>query len=417
MSVPVSHTTPAAISGHVSSPGHQAFVPREVPRLPYGVVLQWPVRFDGTPAGYARVWLGNVLIVLLTLGLAWPWTYRRSQRYLLRHTEVAGHRLDFRLPPRVLWPRMLVTVVLWGGVAVAAMGSPWAGLLALAMCGAVWPLLIYLKVLQRVSSVAWGGRRLWFDGPWQGVYRATLVTLVLGVSTLCSALLSWHGHLQQGWWMTGALVAAWLLYLPVRYWNLFQYRQHHIRLGPMRLLWQGTRVAMLGVFARVAVWMLLVMSLVGGVALMGVGGWLLLHRPVSDRGAIVCGVLAGVVVLSLVVPYLEARLINLVWNKTGNRYLRFRSQVPVGPYVRQRALNVWGVILSLGLYWPWAVISNRRLRMQSLVVWSRVEPEVLLAHWPCRESDVPPPALPVSTLMPDGPGLSTQPSFVSRFEA
>jgi len=54
---------------------------RDVPRLPQGVVLRFPVRFDATGEAYARLWASNLFLLVLTLGLAWPWTFRRRERF------------------------------------------------------------------------------------------------------------------------------------------------------------------------------------------------------------------------------------------------------------------------------------------------------------------------------------------------
>jgi uncharacterized membrane protein YjgN (DUF898 family) len=113
----------------------------------------------------------------------------------------------------------------------------------------------------------------------------------------------------------------------------------------------------------------------------------------------------------MVWPHAQAHLINLVWNKTGNRHLRFRSQIKVSAYVRLYAKNALRLVVTLGIYWPWAVVNLRRMRMHSLQVWSRVEPEVLLAHWSARQTEAAPlPVSPVSVM----PGADVSPASAFR---
>ena len=99
----------------------------DVPRLPQGVVLQWPVRFHAAGRDYARLWGANVLLLLLTGGLAWPWVVQRREQFFLRNTRVAGHALDYRLEAVSLWPRFAMSLALLLGVAGAALGiaGPW----------------------------------------------------------------------------------------------------------------------------------------------------------------------------------------------------------------------------------------------------------------------------------------------------
>jgi len=404
-----------ASAGHGRLPGEPPAP--ELPRLPKGVVQTWPVRFDGTPAGYARVWLGNVLLLLCTLGLAWPWTYRRAQRYLLRHTLVADHRLDYSLPPGALWPRLGITLLLWLGVAAAAAGSAWTGALALTLGGAVWPLLVYLKVQQKVASLTWAGCHFRFDGPWPGLYRAVAASLVLGLLAVWAGVLAWQLALPGGWAWSGLLALMTLLSLPVAAWRFFSYRQPHIRLGPLRLTWKGSRAAMVQLTLNLMAAVLWVGLAGAGVALGALGAWRLLTGEPAAAAAPWLGALLVLALWSVVVPLAEARLLNLVWNKTGNRHLRTRSRVHVPTYVRLYAGNLWRTVFTLGAYWPWAVVSLRALRMRSMAVWSRVDPDVLIAH-------AGPPVSPERRAGASAAGPAsrsdeqpTQPAYVSRLDA
>ena len=71
--------------------------------------------------------------------------------------------------------------------------------------------------------------------------------------------------------------------------------------------------------------------------------------------------------------------------------------------------------IGLALWVTWqleggaaAVNEAGRMRMQTLQVWSRVEPEVLLAHWSPRQSEgAPEPIAPESVSFGKPPGLRT----------
>jgi uncharacterized membrane protein YjgN (DUF898 family) len=394
---------------------------RDVPRLPPGVVLQLPVRFDATGGAYARIWLGNLLMMVFSLGLAWPWVYRRRERFFLRHTQVAGHRLDFRLSPKVMWPRVGMTAALCLGVVGAMAGSLWTGMAALTLAALVWPLLAYLKLNHKVASVMWAGRRFWFDGHWQGMYRAFLASVSVAMMGGWLSALAWREARPMWWWAAVACWSLWVLSAPWAAWGYLQFRQQHLRLGPLQMLWKVSRSAILRWAGRTAAWSALVALGVAGVGALGLAGALVWSRATGGHGLPAHGVWAGALVglallATLVWPYAQANLINLVWNKTGNRHLRFRSQIKVPGYVQLYAKNAVRLLLTLGLYWPWAVVNLRRMRMQSLQVWSRVEPEVLLAHWSSRQSEAAPRAVsPVSVMSP--PEADPSQADLSRFAA
>lgn len=395
------------------------FPPRDVPRLPLGQVIKVGVRFDATGDGYARIWWGNVALMLLTLGLAWPWAYQRRERYFLRHTRIASHRLDFRLPASALWPRYATLLALWTGVAGAMSGSLWAGLVGLSLGCAVWPLMAYLKINQRVASMTWAGRRMWFDGTWQGLTRAMLVPMVLAIGIVWTGGMVWRLHSLP--WTLGCagLIVIGLMCLPQAVWTHFRYRQDHLRLGPLRLEWKGSRTDVAGVVLRATAVAALMGVLSAGAACMVLAAWLGWHRGTGQglpMGLLVAvGVPALLLTAVVVRAYVQARLINLVWNKTGNRHLRFRSRLSVAAHVRLALRNALYTLLTLGLYHPWAAVATRGLRVRSLRVTSRVDPETLLAYWSRRQGEAPPTVLPSVAASPvEVGGQTTQPSVAHR---
>ncbi|KAB7598088.1 DUF898 domain-containing protein, partial [Verminephrobacter sp. Larva24] len=68
-----------------------------------------PLAFIGSAGAYFPVWLVNVLLCCVTLGLYAPWARRRTARYFYRHTLVAGRPLEFTGRPR---PMLLIFVLL-----------------------------------------------------------------------------------------------------------------------------------------------------------------------------------------------------------------------------------------------------------------------------------------------------------------
>ncbi|MGQ0597400.1 DUF898 family protein [Aquabacterium sp.] len=362
----------------------------KIPRLPNGVVTSWPLRFQGLENEYARLWAINLLWTLLTLGLYLPWARVRSQRYLMRHTKVAGHVLDYHEPPVNLLPRYLMGLGLLLGVSGAwAGGSMLAGMLALSLALAVWPLFVFMSLTHRMAHISWAHRRLAFDAGCQAVYRAMWRPLVGGaaVAWVCMAAVILR---HPGSWLAwGVAVSLWLLAMPAFVWTWYLFRQRHLRLGPMHLLWKASRAAVAMMFLRIAVWAMLTTIFSLGVAAMVLAGVLVMRGRLSLSIQSELLLVAALAVCAAVQPYAQARLQNLVWNKSGNRYLRFRSKLSIADFVMLQGKHTLLLLLTLGLYWPWAVIATRRMRTQALTVWSRVDADVLKAHWPAHEFAAP----------------------------
>ena len=55
------------------------------------------LRFTGSGAEYFGIWIVNLLLTIITLGIYSAWAKVRRLQYFYRHTEVAGSR------PFVAW--------------------------------------------------------------------------------------------------------------------------------------------------------------------------------------------------------------------------------------------------------------------------------------------------------------------------
>jgi uncharacterized membrane protein YjgN (DUF898 family) len=69
---------------------------------------------------------------------------------------------------------------------------------------------------------------------------------------------------------------------------------------------------------------------------------------------------------------------NLLWSRTGNSLLRFRSHLEFVPLLGLTLKNWLFMLLTLGLYWPFAAIALARMRLQAVSVTTRVDPESLI---------------------------------------
>lgn len=368
----------AAMAGEFAEPSAENYVKR----LPRGVVIRLPVELNVNALDYARLWIVNVLLTLLTLGLYLPWARVRTQRYFLRRTTVAGSALDYHAPPASLMTRHVLLMGLAVGVVAAWVGSAMAGLLALTTALLVAPLVVHLSLTHRMTHISWGGRRLSFEGPFEAVYGALLLPLLGVVGMACLAVGAFAFQHPLWWAGLGFVSALWLLGVPLFSWAYLRYRQHRVGLGPMRLLWKASQWSMLMLWARTAAWSVLVSVFLAGVGTVVLAAMLWAHGA-PGRGALLgLTVVLSASMLVAVLPYVQARLQNLVWSKTGNRSLRFLSRLSVSGYVVLQVRHAVLLLLTLGLYWPWAVVASRRMRTQALVVWARVDPEVLKSQWP-----------------------------------
>lgn len=132
--------------------------------------------------------------------------------------------------------------------------------------------------------------------------------------------------------------------------------------------------------------LVLLLAVAAGAAVVAASGASLIGRGDENAPLRVMMTLVPVMLLMVLgmqivpLPYFESRMQNLVWSQTGNRDLRFKSHLKFWPLLRQTALNWLLVVLTLGLYWPFAAVAIARLKLQAISVHLRTDPDTLVAR-------------------------------------
>lgn len=367
---------------------------------PPSTAQRHPIKFTGSGSEYFRIWIVNLLLMLLTLGLYYPWAKVRKLKYFYNNTEVAGHALDFHGDPKRMLRGFLLTAALLLLYSFAGQHSPLAGAVAGLLLAAIWPALIRASLQFRLANTSWRGLRFNFTGSAKGVYLVFGVPVLIGIGILAgggllSALLV--GLMPAGVGGTATMVAGALTALftvlgfysliPYVLYRLKAYQHTHYALGDWQTEFRATFRDVLGIFMKTAGVSLLTL-LMGGLAAGGLMAAGLVALP--DRGnpaspqafaALVPLFILMIVALQIVpLPYFQSRMQNLVWSNTGNGDLRFKSHLRFGPLLRQTALNWVLMVLTLGLYWPFAAVAMARLKLQAVSVHLRKDPDLLIAQ-------------------------------------
>jgi uncharacterized membrane protein YjgN (DUF898 family) len=160
------------------------------------------------------------------------------------------------------------------------------------------------------------------------------------------------------------------LALPYFLFKIKQYQHGNYRLGQLRaeLRTSGAKTYE-ALFTVFGVWIALLIGVIAAVFLTFTMGLMILAPFVAVAGYL----------LLLVFPwaYGSAKLQNLFWSRTGNRFMRFRSELLPAGYTALVAKNLLLTVLTVGLYRPFAAVSQWRARMEAVSLVSRVDFEQL----------------------------------------
>ena len=350
------------------------------------------VQFTGSGSEYFRIWIVNLLLVLVTLGIYYPWAKVRRLRYFYGNTVVDGAPLDFHGAPKKMLRGYALTGVLVTLYSTAGNFSPTAGLLAFLIITGLWPALFKSSMQFRFANTSWRGLRFRFKGTLAGAYRA-LVPLFVPAAVVLAALALEPAARQPplGYAIAaGGVVFAMLLAAPWLWWNLKRYQHNHYALGQMQTELRSSVGAFYVVFLKTAAVLMASASAVGLLLALMAGGlpWSGGRRGFAVVVAAILWLLALFLLVQVIVrPYFTSRMQNLLWSRTGNSSLRFRSQLKFRPLIGLTLKNWLLMLVTLGLYGPFAAIALARMRLQAISVTTRVNPDALIDQARAHEGE------------------------------
>jgi len=325
----------------MTEPPDDVPVPPEPPAPPAVDVSPRPFAFTGSGDEYFRIWIVNLLLSVVTLGIYSAWAKVRRERYFYGHTSVADATFGYHASPIAILKGRLIAYALVFVLAVLGQVAP------LAASALYFPLLTLMPIVLvrafrfRAANSSYGGIRFGFDGLESEAYRVFLfwpmtVPLTLGLAYPYVTKRqreffvseSRHGRSQFGLDLpTGGVYRIYLL------------------AGLLMLVWFAVGVA----------------TFVGAAATDGI------RDPNTIPGARVIVAIALLYAgIAVTVVAVRTAFENLVWNHTQLDQHRFDSRLRAGRMFWLYATNVLGIGVTLGLFVPWARVRLARYRAESL---------------------------------------------------
>lgn len=132
------------------------------------------VEFTGNAREWFGIWIVNLLLTIVTLGIYSAWAKVRRKKYFHQHTYVAGRNMDYHATGlQILIGRIIVVVafILYGILSAI----PILGLLAIIGLLAIFPWLLVRSLKFNAQMTSWSNVRFQFFGT---VGKAFLVYLI-----------------------------------------------------------------------------------------------------------------------------------------------------------------------------------------------------------------------------------------------
>jgi len=371
-----------SVDGSQIKPAAQPTVPRQL-----------LIEFTGSGSEYFRIWIVNLLLILVTLGLYLPWAKVRRLRYLYSNTLIDSDPLHFHGEPLQMFKGILIVLV--PSAIFSLLGEFWdeVGYIYILGIAALWPMLFRLAMRFRLSNTSWRGLRFAFCGTTTGAYRAFVPLLLPGICLLALCFFVDPAHVTDFPFskptniellglaliaMFGIAVLPWLLC------SLKSYQHRNYRFSseiPVFTAKVGDYYFILlecvGLFLIITFTILMLCApFFMPKLLMGApSDWFSkLVLVVILFGGLI-GSLFIVLSLFILLPIsIVGSIQNLVWGATRSEHLQFSSTLRLKQAMALSTKNWLLTLLTLGLYRPYAVIAMTRLRLEAVQIESSNDP-------------------------------------------
>lgn len=362
--------------------------PMDTVPMEYDLPKNLPLVFTGSGSEYFRIWIVNLLLMLVTFGIYYPWAKVRKLRYFYGNTLVGDEPLGFHADPMKVFKGYALLAVLFFCYSAAGNFSPEAGFIALMAITGLWPALLKSSMQFRLANTSWRGLRFRFTGNLTDAYKAVLPlfapgALIVGASAFTdlrpgtqAALGGLVGLLGLG----SALLSPWLL------WNLKKYQHSNYALGAEQTrfdtgVWSFYKLSLkvmavyLGLAIAVGIAFALLLVLVGGFSVLSGSG-----NPQAMALASLWIVPLAFILFVGVGAYWTVRSQNLIWNHTASKHVQFQSSLLFRSLFWLNIKNWLLTAVTLGLYWPFAAVATRRLRLEAVSITLTLDAEQLVAE-------------------------------------
>ncbi|SCZ65792.1 YjgN family protein [Thiohalomonas denitrificans] len=278
-----------------------------------------PFSFAGTGTEFFRIWIVNIALTIITLGIYSAWAKVRTQRYFYGNTRLHGSGFEYLAEPLQILKGRLIGLGLFAVIMVGGEIAPVVGVIGSLLLFVLMPWIVVQSLRFRARNSAWRNVRFGFDGNVRGALAAFV-----------------------GWPMLGMLTFG--LLMPLAFYKQQRFIVDHHRFGATAFrLELGPRpyyrlfLTLVGIFLAA----------------------MIVSVPLGTVTPMLPTLLLLPVYL-LLFAWFTVKSVNLKYNNTRIDDHGFTASYALGSYMKLVALNTIGMVLTLGLFYPWARVRTAR---------------------------------------------------------
>jgi uncharacterized membrane protein YjgN (DUF898 family) len=335
---PITTTSEENLTGAESSgfdsPSSAYITPAQAAAIPQSQVK--PFVFTGVGGEYFKIWIVNILLTIVTLGIYSAWAKVRNKRYFYGNTSMDGVAFEYTANPVKILIGRAIAVGFYIAFIAASQYSPTAALILLLVLFLLIPFIVVSSLRFNARSSSYRNVSFRFHGGyWQAVV-AFVLWPILAMLTL-TILLPFAWKKQMEFMVSNHAYGT-------------EKFELNTEVGPF----YGIYLILIGISMVFGIAFFLVAMIFGGIAVLGGG----------DGGGMIATFAVLYVLMMLlyvgfiifVQSYISVSMANIKYQNTRLVDHGFQSDWKVMPYAKIYFVNTLLTVLTLGLYIPFAKV-------------------------------------------------------------
>jgi len=299
-----------------------------------------PLEFTGKASEYFGIWITNILLSIVTIGIYSAWAKVRTKKYFAHHTLLADTGFDYHAKPLNILKGRIIAVVLYSIYGLVSQASPLLAVIFLGLVFLATPWIILQSMRFNLRNTSHRGLRFNFVGKLSEAVKIYIFYTALIVFTLG-------------------------LILPFLNYRSRSFSINNTCFGLSRFQAQLTARSFYLTYLKLGGWMILVAiscaALLGLAHIVGLG---------FNLSALISFLPLLLLIVVIVGPgaYLKASLGKLVYNSTHLENFSFTCDWRARDLIWIYASNFLLIVLSFGLLIPWSKIRSTHYLVSHMAV-------------------------------------------------
>jgi len=328
------------------------------------------IKFTGKAGEYFAIWIVNVALTILTLGIYSAWAKVRTNQYFYGNTFLADASFRYTANPVQILKGRLIAFAVFMAYSISTSMDPVIAGGALILLMILTPAFLVMSMAFRLRNSMYRNVRFNFDKNFKRAYFIyALPVIVIGLYVfITSQIQNFVAEDPEAMTTLGMMMAVLVIAILIMFpwWDFMvtKFKVAHAKFGTSDFKFSATLKNYYTMYFIAFVLAILVFGLAGFIM---VGAMELLKTSGEEVG--VLPIIMPFLVIFIMLPaylwlfaYMQAKRTNLMYNNMNISGNKVKSELKTGYLLYLYVTNTLAMMVSLGLLMPWAKIRTARYR-------------------------------------------------------